>query len=152
MKGRGVIMSKFNKVILIMVSFLVVLTAIITAVIFSNTNKREEANEKKETKVSEVILDECTEEYEMLQNKAITTSTSTSKKVNESPKNEEQFILKEVEGKIVIYTIEKNGEEKLFEKTEISTEYLPKKDRLELEQGIKLQGKEELNQFIENFE
>ncbi|MBR0350719.1 MAG: BofC C-terminal domain-containing protein [Clostridia bacterium] len=145
-------MSKFNKVILIMVSFLVVLTAIITAVIFSNTNKREEANEKKETKVSEVILDECTEEYEMLQNKAITTSTSTSKKVNESPKNEEQFILKEVEGKIVIYTIEKNGEEKLFEKTEISTEYLPKKDRLELEQGIKLQGKEELNQFIENFE
>lgn len=148
-------MSRFTKILLIMVSFLIVLIAIITAIIFSNTNKQKEANERKETKVSEVILDECTEEYEMLQNKAITTAVNNSKKVNGNKKDEqdnEQFILKDLEGKIVVYKIENNGEETLFEKTEISTEYLPEKDKKAIKEGIKVLGQKRLNEIIEDFE
>lgn len=148
-------MSRFTKILLIMVSFLIVLIAIITAIIFSNTNKQKEANERKETKVSEVILDECTEEYEMLQNKVITTAVNNSKKVNGNKKDEqdnEQFILKDLEGKIVVYKIENNGEEIIFEKTEISTEYLPEKDKKAIKEGIKVLGQKRLNEIIEDFE
>lgn len=148
-------MSRFNKIVLILVSILVVLTAIVSAMIFSNSNKQEEANEKKETKVSEIILDECTEEYEKLQNKTITTAVNNSKKVNENKdndKSDESFLIKELDGKIIIYKIEKSGEEVLYEKTEISTEYLPNKDRVALKEGIRIQGKEKLNEYIEDFE
>ena len=145
-------MTKFNKVVLIMVSIIVALIAIITVIAFSRNNSRGEANEKKETKVSEVILDGCTNEYEMLQNQTITTATVTSKKINKDNELEEQFILKEVDGRILIYKVSNSGEEIIYENTDISTDYLPIKDKKALKERIKVQGKEKLNEFIENFE
>lgn len=64
----------------------------------------------------------------------------------------EHYILREIAGRIGIYTIDDNNIEILKEKTQISTEYLTEADLNKLKEGIKIIGKEELNATIENFE
>lgn len=64
----------------------------------------------------------------------------------------EHYILKDEEGKIVIYTIDENEKLTLKEKTEILTAYLPEQDLEKLKQGIRVNGKEELNQTLEDYE
>lgn len=64
----------------------------------------------------------------------------------------QHFILKNDNGKITIYKINENNEEEIYEKTEISVEYLTETDKVEIQNGIRVNGIEELNQLIENFE
>ena len=64
----------------------------------------------------------------------------------------EHYILKEEQGIIAVYKVDKQGEETLYETTVISVEYLTESDKLELKDGIKVYGKEELNSMLENYE
>ena len=64
----------------------------------------------------------------------------------------QHYLLKENDGFVAIYRIESDGNFKLIEQTEISTQYLPSVDINRLKEGIKLNGKEELNAYIEDFE
>lgn len=65
---------------------------------------------------------------------------------------DEHYIIKVEDGILVIYNIDDNGVETLKEKTTISTNYLPEEDLVELEKGIKIFGKDNLNATIEDFE
>ena len=62
------------------------------------------------------------------------------------------FVLREDEGKITVYKINENNEEEIYEKTEISVEYLSETDKGKISDGIKVNGIEELNQLLEDFE
>ena len=64
----------------------------------------------------------------------------------------EHYVIRDVNGQIVIYIIDNNGEEKEYEKTEIATEYLTETDKITIKNGLKVYGKEALNQVIEDFE
>ena len=65
----------------------------------------------------------------------------------------EHFKLKVEEGKIFIYQINKEGDEWIYEKTNISSEYLTQTDLISIENGgLDVYGKEELNKLIEDFE
>lgn len=64
----------------------------------------------------------------------------------------EHFILREEQGVITVYKIDKQGGESLYDTTGISVEYLTENDKLELKNGIKVYGKEELNSMLENYE
>lgn len=64
----------------------------------------------------------------------------------------QHFILKEDNGKITVFKINENNEEEVYEKTEISIEYLSETDRIKIKEGIKVNGIEELNQLLEDFE
>lgn len=64
----------------------------------------------------------------------------------------EHYRLKEIDGKIVIYQINSNGQEEEYEKTEIATDYLTETDKIHLANGWEVNGKQELNQAIEDFE
>lgn len=64
----------------------------------------------------------------------------------------EHFILKEEQRVITVYKIDKQGKESLYDTTGISVEYLTESDKLELKNGIKVYGKEELNSMLENYE
>lgn len=66
----------------------------------------------------------------------------------------EHFTLKEENGNVVIYKILSDGTKQIYEKTEISTEFLPETDLLQMqsEEGIQVYGKEELNKVLEDFE
>lgn len=64
----------------------------------------------------------------------------------------EHYIVKDNDGKIAIYKIEDNGEEGLIEETDISTEYLSEADKVAMHNGLKVNGKQNLNQLIEDYE
>ena len=64
----------------------------------------------------------------------------------------QHYILRNDNGKITIYLINENDEEEIYEQTEISIEYLTQRDKEQIEQGIRVNGKEELYQIIEDFE
>ena len=64
----------------------------------------------------------------------------------------EHFKLKIEDGKVVVYTVNNEGTETLYEKTNISSEYLTETDLLNMQDGLEIYGKEELNQVIEDFE
>jgi len=63
----------------------------------------------------------------------------------------EHYVLREKDGKIVVYL--KTGDtEELVEETDIATEFLTETDRIELQDGIEANGRVELNQLIEDYE
>ena len=65
----------------------------------------------------------------------------------------EHFVVKSSsDGFVEIYRIKDNGTYELNETTEIAITYLSNDDRKELENGVILYGKENLNSYIENFE
>mgnify|MGYP005809542547 CR=1 FL=1 len=64
----------------------------------------------------------------------------------------QHFILRNDNGKITVYKINEKNEEEVYEKTEISIEYLTETDKIEIQNGIRVNGIEELNQLIEDFE
>ena len=64
----------------------------------------------------------------------------------------EHYIVRNKEGKMVIYEILENGEETEYELTDISIEYLTDTDKLNMEKGVRINGKQELKQYIEDFE
>ena len=64
----------------------------------------------------------------------------------------EHYIVKDKEGKVVIYKLLEDGTENEYEVTDISTEYITDIDKINMKNGIKVNGKQELNQLIEDFE
>ncbi len=64
----------------------------------------------------------------------------------------QHYILKQEDGKIVIYKLSEEGKEVLYEKTDIAIDYLPNKDKEAIKEGYKINGKEKLNKLIESFE
>ena len=70
---------------------------------------------------------------------------------NEQGLCDEHYVLKEEDGLIVVYK-EINGELQIEEITGISVGYLTQEDKLKLEKGIKVYGKEELNSVLEDYE
>ena len=186
----------------------VIIIAVITYIIF-NQNKDEEKMPESNTYTSELVEDECTEEYtketkieevvatkekvsansqliikkyfkqcdhtineyvEMPQELVNLTKEEVQNKYNDwkvigfEPNKVtlykefddmcgEHFKLRVEEGKIVIYQLDKEGNESIYEKTNISSEYLTKTDLISIENGgLDVYGKEELNKLIEDFE
>lgn len=64
----------------------------------------------------------------------------------------EHFKLKVEDGKIIVYIENDDGTESVYEKTNISSEYLTETDLINMQDGLEIYGKEELNQIIEDFE
>lgn len=64
----------------------------------------------------------------------------------------EHYRVKDKDGVIIIYEILDSGEEKEYEITDISTEYLTSTDKINMKNGIDINGKQALNQLIEDFE
>ena len=64
----------------------------------------------------------------------------------------EHFKLKVENGKVVVYIVNMDGNESVYEKTNISSEYLTETDLINMQDGLEIYGKEELNQIIEDFE
>lgn len=64
----------------------------------------------------------------------------------------QHYIIRDNNGYVAIYTVDSFGKETLKETTEIVTAYLPEADKLELKEGIKAIGQEELNARIEDYE
>lgn len=64
----------------------------------------------------------------------------------------EHYILREKNGVIIVNSINENNEETLYEKTSISTQYLTQTDLINLKEGIRIYGNENLNSMLEDYE
>lgn len=64
----------------------------------------------------------------------------------------EHYRIKDKEGTVTVYQILEDGSEQELETTGITTEYLPETDKINMKNGIQVNGKQELNQLIEDFE
>ena len=64
----------------------------------------------------------------------------------------EHFLLKEEDGYITIYKLDKNNNAKFLQTTEISTDYLAEEDLEKIRNGIKVYTEKELNKTLEDFE
>lgn len=64
----------------------------------------------------------------------------------------EHYMLRDVDGKINVYKLDENGDEALLNETDIATEYLTKTDKINMENGLIVYGKESLNKLLEDFE
>lgn len=64
----------------------------------------------------------------------------------------QHFVLKDNDGKIAVFKINEDNTEEVYENTEISTEYLSETDKTKLKFGIVVNGIENLNQILEDFE
>lgn len=65
---------------------------------------------------------------------------------------DEHYLLKENNGYIAIYKLDENDNASLLETTDISTQYLAEQDLKDIQSGIKIFTKKELNKTIEDFE
>lgn len=64
----------------------------------------------------------------------------------------EHYILRDDNGIIVVNIVDEKGEETLYERTSIDTKYLTQTDIINLKDGIKVYGREELNSLLEDYE
>lgn len=64
----------------------------------------------------------------------------------------EHYVLREEEEQIVIYRIDENDKETVYERTGILTKYLPETDKINIQNGLRVNGKEALNCLIEDYE
>lgn len=64
----------------------------------------------------------------------------------------EHYLVKDKDGLITIYEILEDKTEKEIEATGITTEYLPETDKINMKKGITVNGKQNLNQLLEDFE
>ena len=185
-----------NKIITVLICVIVVLGAMIIAVVISRPNDNQEQSNVETQVAEENILDECTDEYEeMQQNELVETNAEEVKispncsftvrtyykecghitsQYNNIPEdlvnkteaelkemypeymvetfksNEvvvyvekegecgEHYLVKDWDGKVVIYERLSDGTEKLLEETSITTDYLPETDKVQMEKGIEV--------------
>ncbi|MBE5819462.1 MAG: hypothetical protein E7310_01330 [Clostridiales bacterium] len=80
-----------------------------------------------------------------------TAENITLYKENEGICNE-HYVLKQENGYIVVYELDKNKKETLLKITDISTKYLPESDLLEIGKGLTVYTKQELNKILEDYE
>ena len=191
------------------IAIILVLIAIIAlSITLFSIEKQTDKGIENDIYVSELVEDECTQEYEEIQNATVVSATEEKLSANaililkkyyqqcdhtineyvELPQQlvnltekevqaeyvdwevigfekgkltlykeykdfcGEHFKLKIEDGKVVIYIINNDGTESIYEKTNISSEYLTETDLLNMQNGLEIYGKEELNQTIEDFE
>lgn len=199
-----------NKIMITLIAIIVIMGAMFTAVIIFTPNNKEES-QKIETKIAqEEILDECTEEYEEMEQENTVKANTQEEKTSPNcsfhiktyfllcghTKNEyanlpqelvnltkeqiqdkyqeykiesfasnkvvlyqekqeecgEHYMVKDKEGQVAIFQILQDGTQKQIEITSITTEYLPETDKINMKNGIQVNGKQELNQLIEDYE
>lgn len=64
----------------------------------------------------------------------------------------EHYIVKDINGIVTVFHVLEDGTEEEYQVTDIATEYLTDTDKIEMEKGIKVNGKQNLNQLIEDYE
>lgn len=64
----------------------------------------------------------------------------------------EHYEVSTKDGYIIVYNLDEDNERRVYEITDISTEYLPTGDISELKKGIRIEGITELNSLMENYE
>ena len=149
-------MVKTNKKIIIVLGCLAI-AFMLLIVIWSIVSKE---NENEEIIESESNTNEIEDYVEFSNSEVSTYNEVAENEIKEetdevdSSLNEDdmRYLIKSVDNYISIYYLTDENEEILYKETTISVEYLSQADIDDLEVGIEVTGKEELNKTLEDFE
>lgn len=201
--------KSMNKTVISIISIIVIMTAMFIAIIVYKPKESETPQDITTRVADENIVDECTEEYQEIQNEILQTNVQEEKispnasitlkknykkcghmtsqylEISEELVNKtkedlqkkyegwniekfsdteiilnkeeegecgEHYIVRDNNGKVTVYEMLEDGSEKEYEITDISTEYLTETDKINMQKGIQVNGKQALNQLIEDFE
>ena len=97
----------------------------------------------------EGITDACIDEWDDYDDYIQEQSKTTSSNANQ---DNSHYLIKDINGYIVVYYINENNEELLYKETTIPTDYLSQEDINNLQDGIEVVGIESLNKILEDFE
>ena len=125
-------------------------------IIFKTTYKKCGHTISKYDKVSNDLVNMTKEElaskYESWNIEKFSDTQIILTKTDEEEECGEHYMVREKNGKLVVFRIQENGVETEYETTEISLEYIPQTDSISIKNGVRINGNEELNQYLENFE
>ena len=142
----------------ILVIFFSIIMGIITYRIVRKPNENIGFNEttKNIVQISELeepaenaVTDECLNEWN---DYGEYISARVEEANNNLSEQDTHYLLKDVYGYIEVYYLDEDKNEYLYEKTDISTEYLSEEDIDDLKVGIEVVGIEALNKMLEDFE
>ena len=131
----------YKKVIGLLIAIIFFISMGLGILLFKYFNK----NEKIGYEYIEKTFDERANSIENIDN-------IENKVLNANSNSESYYIIKNLNGYIVVYEIDENNSEELIESTGIAVEYLTETDKIHLNEGIKVFGKENLNKVLEDFE
>ena len=126
-----------------------------TKIVYETYYKKCNHKERKEEKVNEELVNLNEEELQEKYKDYTIKQFGIEKVVLYKEKDElcdKHYILKENEGVIAIYKINNLGAEELMDLTDISIQYLPETDKINIQNGIKIYGTENLDKVLEDFE
>lgn len=72
--------------------------------------------------------------------------------ISEEDINKEHYVLRSVNGLVVVYSMDDDEKEELYLVTDISIDYLPETDKISLKDGIHVYSITELNEILQDFE
>ncbi len=104
-----------------------------------------------ENKYINLNKEEFQEEYKDWDIRGFSPEEVTIYKEEEGICNE-HYMVRDIDGYVTVYSLDKNENETLKETTEISTTFLTTTDLARLKGGIRLYGKENLNSLLEDLE
>ena len=142
----------------ILITFTVIFMIAIGIVVFNNNNKNIDSQKSNENIVnnetdisSSYIMDDCINEWK---DYSLTVQEEIKEASQTLTDESKTYIVKsEVDyDYIKVYYINNQNEEILYKVTDIAIQYLGKDDVERLKQGIKVNGLQELNQLLEDFE
>jgi len=139
------------KKVLLAISFIFILVIGIRIVYTKKNSEQDDANTIEEVKQisKEYVTDDCENEWSDYRESVQERIQEAGKVINDENRI---YLLKEEDNLIKVYYINEKQEEVLYKVTDISIEYLGEEDIKKLKEGIKVEGIQELNQLIEDFE
>ena len=139
------------KKVLLAISFIFILVIGIRIVYPKKNSEQDDANTIEEVKQisKEYVTDDCENEWSDYRESVQERIQEAGKVINDENRI---YLLKEEDNLIKVYYINEKQEEVLYKVTDISIEYLGEEDIKKLKEGIKVEGIQELNQLIEDFE
>ena len=110
---------------------------------------------KEDITATELDVNKTEDEIKSLYNQWNLISFSNNEIVLERELDEmckEHYVLRNANGEIAVYYVDEEANEIFYQNTGILIQYLPEADKQEIENGIFVIGKEQLNKMIEDFE
>ena len=148
-------MNKKTLVLIFIILVITILSIIIWYFVFENkfvTNNNSTLENQIINNVDlsiEYVNDDCLNEWS---DYAKSIQEETKVVSNQNIDENTHYLVKNINGYINIFYLDDLKNETLYKKTDISTEYLSKKDLDDLNKGIEVIGSISLNQLLENYE
>lgn len=141
----------------VLLSIILVALAILAIYLLNNNkNKKEQENinnvnmiDNESERLSKYVTDECIDEWDDYALEVQEELKETSSILTEENKT---YILRLENDFIEVYYLDDNNEEVLYKKTDICAKYLTDEDIENLINGIRVEGIENLNKLLEDFE